>query len=170
MEARGGATLIVGHACAPLVHTSLALVFWVLLRTVPRPAPAHATTLAERVRRLNAASLAERVRHPVPWPVSSQDACIARSVNELGHKWYLIAKRLPGRTDHAIRNRWHRLLSMRKRGLGPVDVSAAMEAAVPDDYDELSLGATLDELTSDPINALDLGAFSGDDDAPPRGQ
>ena len=34
------------------------------------------------------------------------------SVAELGHKWYLIAQRLPGRTDHAIRNRYHRLQAM----------------------------------------------------------
>ena len=36
---------------------------------------------------------------------------IVQSVAELGHKWYLIAQRLPGRTDHAIRNRYHRLQS-----------------------------------------------------------
>lgn len=41
-----------------------------------------------------------------------EDAIIAQSVAELGHRWYLIAERLPGRTDHAIRNRWHRLRTM----------------------------------------------------------
>ena len=40
-----------------------------------------------------------------------EDELIRRSVEELGHKWAIIAERLPGRTDHAIRNRWHRLLS-----------------------------------------------------------
>ena len=40
-----------------------------------------------------------------------EDATIVQSVEELGHKWYLIAQRLPGRTDHAIRNRYHRLQS-----------------------------------------------------------
>jgi len=30
----------------------------------------------------------------------------------LGHRWFLIAQRLPNRTDHAIRNRWHRLQTM----------------------------------------------------------
>ena len=41
-----------------------------------------------------------------------EDATIVQSVEELGHKWYLIAQRLPGRTDHAIRNRYHRLQAM----------------------------------------------------------
>ena len=41
----------------------------------------------------------------------AEDATIVQSVAELGHKWYLIAQRLPGRTDHAIRNRYHRLQS-----------------------------------------------------------
>ena len=47
-----------------------------------------------------------------------EDATIVHSVAELGHKWYLIAQRLPGRTDHAIRNRYHRLQAMRNDGTG----------------------------------------------------
>ena len=43
-----------------------------------------------------------------------EDAIITSSVAQLGHKWYQISERLPGRTDHAIRNRWHRLLTMRQ--------------------------------------------------------
>ena len=41
-----------------------------------------------------------------------EDATIVNGVQELGHKWYQIAQRLPGRTDHAIRNRYHRLQAM----------------------------------------------------------
>jgi len=41
-----------------------------------------------------------------------EDAIIAASVAELGHRWFVIARRLPSRTDHAIRNRWHRLQTM----------------------------------------------------------
>lgn len=41
-----------------------------------------------------------------------EDELILASVSELGHKWNRIAERLPGRTDHAIRNRFHRLQSL----------------------------------------------------------
>ena len=41
----------------------------------------------------------------------AEDRIIVHSVNELGHKWFRIAQRLPGRTEHAIRNRYHRLQS-----------------------------------------------------------
>lgn len=47
----------------------------------------------------------------VSW-TRAEDAIIVSSVAELGHKWYQIASRLPGRTDHAIRNRFHRLQAM----------------------------------------------------------
>lgn len=42
----------------------------------------------------------------------AEDEVILAGVSELGHKWYAIARRLPGRTDHAIRNRWSRLQSI----------------------------------------------------------
>ena len=42
----------------------------------------------------------------------AEDNVIIQGVAELGHKWYEIARRLPGRTDHAIRNRWSRLQSI----------------------------------------------------------
>ena len=41
-----------------------------------------------------------------------EDETILRGVAELGHKWNRIAERLPGRTDHAIRNRFHRLSTL----------------------------------------------------------
>ena len=42
----------------------------------------------------------------------AEDDVIIQGIAELGHKWYEIARRLPGRTDHAIRNRWSRLQSI----------------------------------------------------------
>ena len=47
----------------------------------------------------------------VSW-TKAEDATILSSVQELGHKWNRLAERLPGRTDHAIRNRFHRLQTM----------------------------------------------------------
>merc|ERR1719183_1047576 len=38
-----------------------------------------------------------------------EDRIISTSVLEYGHRWNRIAERLPRRTEHAIRNRWHRL-------------------------------------------------------------
>jgi len=44
----------------------------------------------------------------------AEDSIIVAGVEEFGHKWNLIADRLKGRTDHAIRNRWSRLQMMQK--------------------------------------------------------
>ena len=38
-----------------------------------------------------------------------EDEIISSSVREFGHRWNRIAERLPRRTEHAIRNRWHRI-------------------------------------------------------------
>ena len=46
-----------------------------------------------------------------------------RSVNELGNKWAKIAERLHGRTEHAIRNRYARLMSLASRG-NPIVLSS----------------------------------------------
>mmetsp|Transcript_42227 Transcript_42227/g.90089 ORF Transcript_42227/g.90089 Transcript_42227/m.90089 type:complete len:316 (-) Transcript_42227:718-1665(-) len=40
---------------------------------------------------------------------AEEDAIITASVNEWGRRWNRIVERLPKRTEHAIRNRWHRL-------------------------------------------------------------
>jgi len=42
----------------------------------------------------------------------TEDALIVGAVHECGHKWGLIAQKLPGRTEHAIRNRYQRLLTI----------------------------------------------------------
>ena len=114
-----------------------------------------------------------------------EDEMIKMSVAELGHKWFQIAERLPGRTDHAIRNRWHRLLTMRldemhmrKHGGGDasadVDYSignsgglSPLSASLQPGLDGAMMGEgmsleTLEELTNDPIAALDLRALVAD--------
>jgi hypothetical protein len=50
-----------------------------------------------------------------------EDEIILQSVDEFGPKWLEIAARLPGRTDHAARNRYHRL----QRCHRPADALAA---------------------------------------------
>lgn len=58
---------------------------------------------------------------------AEEDEIISSSVLEFGHRWNRIAERLPRRTEHAIRNRWHRL-QMRSleglEGLGAEGVSS----------------------------------------------
>ena len=44
----------------------------------------------------------------------AEDAVITQSVQELSHRWFQIEERLPGRTAHAIRNRWQRLLKLQQ--------------------------------------------------------
>jgi len=58
----------------------------------------------------------------VSWS-AAEDCTIMRSVEELGHKWQKISARLPGRTDHAIRNRYARLQSLTSRGQPMVESS-----------------------------------------------
>jgi len=57
----------------------------------------------------------------------AEDDIIIQGVAELGHKWYEIARRLPGRTDHAIRNRWSRLQSIiGMQSVGAADAGATL--------------------------------------------
>jgi len=64
----------------------------------------------------------ERVVERISWS-RAEDETIVRSVNELGNKWATIAERLPARTEHAIRNRYARLLSLASRG-NPIVLSS----------------------------------------------
>ena len=58
-----------------------------------------------------------------------EDELILRSVQALGHKWNRIAERLPGRTEHAIRNRYARLQSLASRGK-PILLSSGQGTAI----------------------------------------
>ena len=67
----------------------------------------------------------EKVR--VSW-TKHEDDTIRVSVNSLGPRWSLIAAKLPGRTEHAVRNRWHRL-----QNLDAADGSAIAGLLLPAD-------------------------------------
>mmetsp|Transcript_32418 Transcript_32418/g.96675 ORF Transcript_32418/g.96675 Transcript_32418/m.96675 type:complete len:434 (+) Transcript_32418:166-1467(+) len=82
----------------------------------PQPRPSgqeHPPPSPASPRAAPASPRAARAKQPdrTGWS-TREDAIIAASVAELGHRWFLIAQRLPNRTDHAIRNRWHRLQTM----------------------------------------------------------
>jgi len=69
---------------------------------------------------------------------AEEDAIIMSSIAEWGRRWNRIAERLPRRTEHAIRNRWHRLQMTALDGdaskgqqPAPATGSAAEEPAPP---------------------------------------
>lgn len=76
-------------------------------------AAAGGTTGAPPVAAKRNSSSSEGASKPerVSW-TRAEDETILQSVQELGHNWNKLAERLPGRTDHAIRNRFHRLQTM----------------------------------------------------------
>ena len=47
----------------------------------------------------------------ISW-TQAEDAIIVASVHEMGHQWAKVAERIPSRTEHAIRNRLHRLYKL----------------------------------------------------------
>jgi len=69
--------------------------------------PAAASTSCDGQREEEGAGKTERVS----W-TTEEDAIVVNSVKAHGHKWSQISQSLPGRTDHAIRNRWQRLLKL----------------------------------------------------------
>ena len=85
--------------------------------TLPMPAGTPATDAASKPLgpATGAAAPKPKVEKEKPERVSwtkAEDDTILKGVSEMGHKWNKIAERLPGRTDHAIRNRFHRLQTL----------------------------------------------------------
>mmetsp|Transcript_6007 Transcript_6007/g.17577 ORF Transcript_6007/g.17577 Transcript_6007/m.17577 type:complete len:383 (-) Transcript_6007:1246-2394(-) len=67
----------------------------------------------------------------ISW-TKSEDAVITSCVREFGHRWAKIKERLPSRTEHAIRNRWHRLLKLAEdKALVPPDGAYPLSVACP---------------------------------------
>ena len=56
-------------------------------------------------------------------PSRAHCAHFASTSSQLGNKWAKIEERLPGRTEHAIRNRYARLQSLAMRG-NPITISS----------------------------------------------
>lgn len=63
---------------------------------------------ASRAEEAKAKKTAAKEQQRLTWS-REEDEIILQSVDEFGPKWLDIAARLPGRTDHAARNRYHRL-------------------------------------------------------------
>ena len=82
---------------------------------VPRGKPARAES--DRSADGSASGSASKERGEggrVSW-TRAEDAIIIGSVQEIGHKWHVIAGRLGGRTEHAVRNRYNRLQALTER-------------------------------------------------------
>jgi len=85
-----------------------------------QPKKAHVCTAPEAMSSAEQAKLRKDMQSSDPaqhngdlrsaW-TKTEDEIILSSVNEFGPKWVEIAGRLPGRTEHAARNRYHRLVS-----------------------------------------------------------
>jgi hypothetical protein len=91
---------------------------WLRLRATTPPPPRAKKAPSERVR--------------CGW-TAQEDAIIGAAVGQIGSRWARIAALLPNkRTEHAIRNRWHRLQTAAADGLctvAPSDLSLPLAPA-----------------------------------------
>ena len=139
-----------------------------LTPATPAPRPDRSVEVCSAAAATDADDDDKRKPERISWK-PEEDEMITRSVAEIGHKWFQIAERLPGRTDHAIRNRWHRLLTMQLDAVIRRKKSGSGISGPVSDEEELELSfcnerlqAELDALSRDPLAALDLGALVAD--------
>ena len=72
-----------------------------------------------------------RARVRLAW-TKAEDARIVQSVQHFGLKWGKISELLPGRTAHAIRNRFHRLQQLQaEQAAVAASAAASKEQASP---------------------------------------
>lgn len=86
-----------------------------------------------------------------PWTVA-EDLIVHAGVFELGHRWSVIAQRLPGRTDNQIKNRYNCFLQSKTASC--MDDEAQMQTAI--------------KLASDSARSCDLPATELDDALAPE--
>jgi hypothetical protein len=70
-----------------------------------------------------------------PW-TTEEDKIIAEIVKQEGHKWSLISKHLPGRTDNAVKNRFNSTIKKRMGSFVFNNESKSGAKAANDDDDE----------------------------------
>ena len=91
--------------------TSRNMLFSFCLTSLSAPLSTHSLTQAKLRKDMQSSDPAQHNGDLRSAWTKTEDEIILSSVNEFGPKWVEIAGRLPGRTEHAARNRYHRLVS-----------------------------------------------------------